>query len=432
MRREDFLFTLAFLLMLEGYLGENITPALLGIFLLIYIYGVRSRVSFAVSGERILEEKRLEEGKWSEVILRIRNDGEAVFVTPFDLNEDFEVSKLEGFSLKKGEVREVKYIIKPKRKGRFKLKPLHVMVEDKRGLYFDEVIIGEEVDVSVYPSVESMKEAARAEYNLRLAEMYKKSKFLGTEGLDIKDLREYHHGDDFKRIDWKATARLGEMIVRDFIKESNADVYIFLDNTKEMRKGIKKAKIDYASVLALQLAANLVRNFRVGMVIYDDLRAGIVKAGKGSTQLEIMRRKLDLRGEKGVMSLKFEVEVRLSEKARGFLSKVMPLKKGRRGSKGVFEGLSLIKQPSFLIFITDLSNPSELYKAVAQARGNHRILILSPNPILFYGGELDGETLKRLYKAYVEREKLLRKFSALVPTIDLGPSDYIRELAKVV
>ena len=40
--------------------------------------------------------------------------------------------------------------------------------------------------------------------------------------------------------------------------------------------------------------------------------------------------------------------------------------------------------------------------------------------------------MKRLYRAYLEREKILKKFNGLAPTIDLGPSDYIREIARVI
>jgi len=92
----------------------------------------------------------------------------------------------------------------------------------------------------------------------------------------------------------------------------------------------------------------------------------------------------------------------------------------------------MLKNPSFVILITDLSNPIPTYRAVAAAKENHRVLILSPNPLLFYSGRLDEKTLERLYRAYLEREELLRKFNALVPTIDLGPSDYLREIARVV
>ena len=432
MKREDFIAVLALLLVLEGYLGDSVAPALLGFFLAWYLFMLRSKVNLSISGERILGKTRLEEGKEEEVIIRLRNEGERSVVSVHQEGEDFEVSGIPEVLLGPGEERIISYRIKPKRKGEFLLKPARVVLRDERGLYFEEFHVGDGMTLNVYPSVDSIKEAARADYNLRLAELYRKSQFVGTEGLEIKDLREYRHGDDFKRIDWKASVRLGELIIREMLKESDADVYIFVDNTSEMRKGIKMAKVDYAATLALQLAANLIKTYRVGMVVYDEEGVEFVKAARGPAHLETMRRKLNLRWKRGIMSLKFGLDLKLSDRAREFLGKILPMKKGRRGSKGVFEGLSLIKQPSLLIFISDLSNPSDLYRAIAQAKWNHRVLLLSPNPVLFYSGELDRETLKRLYRAYLERERLLRKFSALTPTIDLGPSDYIREIAKVI
>lgn len=432
MKREDFIAILSLLLILEGYLGDNIAPAMLGFSLALYVFMMRLGVSFSVTGERVIGNTKLEEDKEEKVIIRLKNNGGKSLIKIKQEGEDLEISGISDVLLDVGEVKDVSYIITPKRKGEFSLKPAKLIAEDERGLYFEEFEIGNEERITVYPSVDSIKEAARADYNLRLAELYKKSQFVGTEGLEIKDLREYQHGDDFKRIDWKASMRLGELIIREMLKESDADVYIFVDNTSEMRKGIRMAKVDYAATLALQLATNLIKSYRVGMAIYDEENVEFIKASKSMAQIEVMRRKLNLRWKKGEMSLRFKLEVKMSQKARNFLSTILPLKKGRKGSKGIFEGISLIKQPSFLIFISDLSNPSDLYRAIAQAKWNHKVLLLSPNPILFYGGELDRERLRRLYRAYLEREKLLKKFNALVPTIDLGPSDYIREIAKVV
>jgi uncharacterized protein (DUF58 family) len=432
MKREDFIAILSLLLILEGYLGDNLTPALLGFSLALYLFVLRSKVTFAVEGERIIRDTRLEEGKEAEIIIKLRNHGENGIAKINQEGEGFEVSGVESIGLHAKESKEFTYSITPQRKGEFLLKPVEVVIEDERGLYFEKFEVGKEEKINVYPSIDSIKEAARRDYNIRLAELYKKSQFVGSEGIEIKELREYQHGDDFKRIDWKASMRLGELIIREMIKESDADVYIFVDNTSEMRKGIKRAKIDYASTMALQLATNLVKSYRVGMVVYDEENAEFIKAGRSLTQVENMRRKLNLRWKKGIMSMKFVLEIKMSEKARSFLNKILPIKKGRRGNKGIFEGLSLIKQPSFLIFISDLNNPSDLYRAISQAKWNHKVLLLSPNPVLFYAGELDRETLKRLYKAYIERERLLKKFSALVPTIDLGPSDYLREITRVV
>ena len=432
MKREDFLALLSVLLLLEGYLAGNLVPASLGFFTAFYLMAIRSGVRLNVEASREVSSDKLEEGKPFEVKIALKNRGDSAVVRISQGIEGFEVKTPRELLLPPGGEREVPYTLIPLRTGDFTIGPTELIITDERGLYTELVEAGESFKVSVYPSVDSIKEAAKADYNLRLAEAYRKSQFAGTEGLDIKELREFQHGDDFKRIDWKASMRLGELIVREMMREQEADVYIFIDNTSEMRKGIRRAKVDYAASLALQLAAVLLKDYRVGMVIYDETSADIVRAGRGKTQLELLRRKLNLRWKEGEMSLKFSLSVRVSEKARAFLASVLPLKKGRRGGRGLFEGLSLIKNPSFLIFISDLSNPSELYRAIARAKAYHRVILLSPNPVLFYSGELDGETLKRLYRAYIERENVLKKFRALVPTIDLGPSDYVRELARVV
>ncbi|WP_048150658.1 DUF58 domain-containing protein [Palaeococcus ferrophilus] len=431
MTREELLLLLSFLLVLEGYLGENTAPAVLGFFIPLYLLAVKRRVSFQIGGG-FEAPKSLEEGRWGKVLLKVRNGGRNARVNVGLNTGGLEVEEPGEVFLSQGEEIEIELRIRAHSKGEFSVGPVKVRAEDERGLYFEDFTLGEEVKLPVYPSVEAIKEAVRSDHNIRLAEMYRRSQFLGSESMEIKELREFQHGDDFKRIDWKASMRLGELIVREMLREEEADVYIFVDNGREMRKGIERAKIDYAATLALQLASNLIKSYRIGMVIYDEENADFLKASRGAAQLGRMRQKLAIRREKKEMSLKFGLQVAVSERAREFLRKVFPLRKGRRGSKGVFEGLSLVKQPSILIFISDLSNPSDLYRAIASARRIHRVLLLSPNPVLFYSKELDEETLKRLYRAYLERERLIKRFGSLVPTLDLGPSDYINEIARVM
>lgn len=430
MDREEVILLTALILMLEGYLAENVLPAVMALFLSLYAASLRRSVSLSLEASIEIPES-MEEGKWYSGKLRVSNEGSAVRVSLVLESDAFEVDLPDKVLVPSGSSWEGSFGIRPLRKGEFKLDSLGLIAEDERGLYWEFFSLPP-VRVSVYPSVDAIKEAAKIDRNLRLAEFYRAGKLFGAESLEIRDLREYQYGDDFKRIDWKATARLGELIVREFLKEENADVYIFLDNTREMRKGIKRAKIDYASVLVVQVASALIKKYRVGLVVYDELSADILNPGRGGVQLEAIRRRLGLRGEAGEASLRFSFETSLSEKAKAFLGKVIPLRKGRRGLKGLFEALTLLKNPSFIILVTDLSNPGEVYRAVSLALKRHRVLILSPNPVLFYSRKLDRESLKRLYRAYEEREALIKRFNLLAPTIDLGPSDYIREIAKVV
>jgi len=431
MDREDLLVMTAFLLMLEGYLSSNVLPGFIGLAVLLYLTLVRSSTVFSLGASPLLPEGPLEAGNEYEFGIRVSNGGSAVELRPRVLGRGLRVEAGDLF-LGPGEEAVLRGRLKPLEKGDVLIESITLTAEDERGLYFEEFPVASEVVFRVYPSLKEIEEAARVDRNLRLAELYRAGRFFGSEGLDFKDLREYQHGDDFRRIDWKASLRLGELIVREFLREENVDVYIFLDNTREMRKGIKRAKVDYGSTLVLQLASVLLRKYRVGLVVYDDVGARLVEASRGAGQLEAIRRNLGIKRERGLMSLKFGASSRLGERAREFVSKVLPLKKGRRGSSGLAEAFSLLKSPSFVILITDLNNPREVYGAVSKALRKHRVLILSPNPILFYSGRLDERTLERLYRAYEERERLIRKFNALVPTIDLGPSDYLREIARVV
>ncbi|ASJ03596.1 hypothetical protein A3L09_10170 [Thermococcus profundus] len=430
MDREELLLLTSLLLMLEGYLADNVLPAVLAFLLSLYIVSLRRGVVLSVEGSVEVPES-MEEGKWHEGKLSLANHGSNAIVTPVIKTGDFELDIPYEVFLPTASTWDASFRIKPLRKGSFHIDSVGFRVVDERGLY-EEFFPLFPIKVSVYPSVETIKEAAKVDRNLRLAEFYRTGKLFGGESLEIRDLREYQYGDEFKRIDWKASARLGELIVREFLKEENADVYIFLDNTREMRKGIKRARIDYAAILVVQVAAALIRKYRVGLVIYDELSADIVNPGKGGTQLETIRRRLDLRSEPKESSFRFSFETSLSKKAKAFLGKILPMRKGRKGPKGLFEALSLLKNPSFIILVTDLSNPGDVYRAVSLALKKHRVLILSPNPVLFYSGKLDKDALRRLYQAYKDREELIRRFNVLVPTIDLGPSDYIREIVKVV
>ncbi|HEV7820035.1 MAG TPA: DUF58 domain-containing protein, partial [Burkholderiales bacterium] len=48
-------------------------------------------------------------------------------------------------------------------------------------------------------------------------------------GLELADLREYQYGDDVRRIDWNATARLDKTFVRDYVEEREFTAWFLLD-----------------------------------------------------------------------------------------------------------------------------------------------------------------------------------------------------------
>lgn len=300
---------------------------------------------------------------------------------------------------------------------------------DLRELYYSDFIVDSEIEVEVYPSLDKIKEEAKAEESLKLATTYQKA-LLGLQTMEIHSLREFQPGDDIKHVEWKATARLGELIVKEFLREVEGDIYIILDAGKEMRKGIRNSKIDYATTLTLQLAYAL-RKYRVGLIVYDDFGVKYkVEASKSPEQIEKIVRSLKISPMySDLLGVKLpEISFKLSEESRKFLKKILPVIKGRKGfATGLIEAVSSLPFSAFLIFISDITaHTGELVKVLSELKKMHKILLLTPNPILFYDeSKLDKETLLWLYKRYLEREELIKKLNRIVPTLDLGPSDLL-------
>lgn len=91
------------------------------------------------------------------------------------------------------------------------------------------------------------------------------------DGMDFESLRDYLPGDDPRRVDWRATARRGRLVVRQFQHERNHTVLIAVDSSRLMGGDVDgRHKLDHAIDAALALAyAALAAGDRVGMLVFD-------------------------------------------------------------------------------------------------------------------------------------------------------------------
>ncbi len=103
-------------------------------------------------------------------------------------------------------------------------------------------------------------------------------------GLEILDYREYAPGDDFRRVDWRQSARLTQPHVRRYYDETACDWFVCLDRSASM------ALPDNAKwLLAVQLAATVVylllrRRHRVGLVTFSEDIDAVRPPGGGRNQ----------------------------------------------------------------------------------------------------------------------------------------------------
>ncbi len=100
---------------------------------------------------------------------------------------------------------------------------------------------------------------------------------LKGSGLEFNQLREYVQGDDVRFIDWKASARSGKMLVRQYLEDRNRTVYIAVDVSASTdygttyKLGVPQRKSDLKKQLAAVLAfVSLHSKDSVGLVLFTD------------------------------------------------------------------------------------------------------------------------------------------------------------------
>lgn len=123
----------------------------------------------------------------------------------------------------------------------------------------------------VYPDTTRLLRPAALDPRRVLAALGVKPAPRRGDGLDFDSLRDYLPGDDPRRVDWRATARRGRLVVRQLQHERNHTVLIAVDTSRLMAGDVDgRSKLDHAVDAGLALAyAALQAGDRVGLVAFD-------------------------------------------------------------------------------------------------------------------------------------------------------------------
>lgn len=102
-------------------------------------------------------------------------------------------------------------------------------------------------------------------------------------GPELAGLREYQYGDDVRRIDWNATARMDAAQVRESIDEREYTAWFLLDLSASLDFGsqevAKRARAQEFFALVARVLTR--RGNRVGALLYGDAVETVIRAGSG-------------------------------------------------------------------------------------------------------------------------------------------------------
>lgn len=91
------------------------------------------------------------------------------------------------------------------------------------------------------------------------------------EGTDFDSLRDYHPDDAYRKVNWKATARLCRPIVTQYRAEQNREVLVALDSGRNMLAPIgARSRFDLCLDAVVQVSyASRLQNDRLGLLLFD-------------------------------------------------------------------------------------------------------------------------------------------------------------------
>ncbi|ASJ02199.1 hypothetical protein A3L09_02415 [Thermococcus profundus] len=267
--------------------------------------------------------------------------------------------------------------IRVPRRGRYTLPQAEVYVEPLLKFGPGGVIpAGDVLTVTVLPLVKPPRRVRTVNTRSQIPIPLTSYSLTGPISTDFKEIREYRPGDPVKFINWKASARRGDVLVNEYEREGKKTVMFYVDARAAMGVGsFMENPLEYAVSLVASLAYYFLRRgYNVGLYVVG--RGELLMPSPGNRQLYAMVKKL--------------MEVELSQgTGEGFVG---AFKKSER---------VLIQYSPLLVVVSNLLDSEELRTALKSVmkyyKGRPPAMVFDLFPYsMFEGKEVELIRLKKL------------------------------------
>ncbi len=198
-----------------------------------------------------------------------------------DLPYSFELS------LKPRTRQTLHYTLHPETRGDFTVGDVHLRIYGPLKLAGRDARISAQAAVRVYPARKEAEKFTLLARRNRLNQAGIRHARLQGVGREFESLRDYLPDDEMRRVDWKATARRGKLISRQYEVERSQTILLLMDVGRTMLAEIDGvSKLDYSLNAALLLAqVALESEDRVGALVFSDQVQAYVPPDRGRAHL---------------------------------------------------------------------------------------------------------------------------------------------------
>ena len=203
-------------------------------------------------------------GAWQDVVLTVANRSQRSI--DMDVTDHCPAGMAAAglplhVRLPAGTTGSMHYRVRPIARGDQAFSQVEIRKRSNFGLWLMRQRIGAAETVRVYPNFAAISRYAALAQNQRLMQIGVIQQRRRGEGQDFRQLRDYRQGDSLRSVDWKATARSGKLISREFQEERNQQVVLLLDCGRRMLAHDGAiAHFDHALNAALLLASVSLRH----------------------------------------------------------------------------------------------------------------------------------------------------------------------------
>ena len=141
------------------------------------------------------------------------------------------------------------------RRGLYRVGQVEVVGQDPLGIFRFRRIFGDPEPFIVFPATEPLPDM-----DLRLANLPSESRTSHSVSqitTDVSSVREYAHGDSFRRIHWPYTARMNTLMVKEFDLGQSAEAWVLLDMQRTSHPS-PNDELDNTEDLGVTIAASLI------------------------------------------------------------------------------------------------------------------------------------------------------------------------------
>ncbi len=182
---------------------------------------------------------------------------------------------------------ELDYVLRPSRRGAFEIAETYLRARSRWGLWQKLIACADLSQVNVYPDMQQLGQYAILARTNRLSQLgVRRTRRIGQDH-DFERLRDYTVDDNYKHIDWRATARRRRLTVKDFQATRSQRVLFLVDCGRMMTNtssGLSLLDHAFNAMLMLSWVA-LRQSDKVGLCCFSDEIHGFVPAHGGMGQM---------------------------------------------------------------------------------------------------------------------------------------------------